>query len=496
MAAELDGIDLGDEATLTGTLQENVLTALCSDKTSALLIRRTVEPALFENQIYRHIAEAAVKHIDEFKEPPGEQLSDILEEYRAAATPRRRALIIDTLRKIHATSKGLNSAYVLSRLADFVRERKLKLGVITAMQALQAGRVDDAEIVIRNVLNERIETFDPGLQFWDPAQALRFFDTTDQSLPLNIKALDAARVGPAPQELFTFIAPTGKGKTWFLLHVAKQAVKLRKKTVFVSLEMSEERLSQRFVQAWFSYEKRMPRDATGNSVDHSSVCRFLTDTNNKTGLKTLRGIDRQQLVRPTLDGEKARAALAEYIDERGRRVPLIIKQFPPSSLTMSGLQAYLDSLAQLHHFQPEVLIVDYADLMQHDTTNLRIDLEHTYQQLRGLAIERNLAVVTASQANRLGGNDETKLVTLAHVAESMGKVNVADNVITYTQSLKERRYGLARLFVAKARHDVSHFTVAIAQAYQIGQFCLDDIRMPGKQYWEDAVDEIEDDHDE
>ena len=496
MAAALDGIDLGDEATLTGALQENVLTALCSDKDSALLIRRTVEPALFENKIYRRIAEAAVKHIDEFKEPPGEHLLNILKEYRAAVTPRRRALIIDTLRKIRAASKELHSAYVLSRLDRFMRQRKFKLGLITALRALQADCVDDAEIVIRNVLNERIETFDPGLLFWKPDQALRFFDTIDHSLPLNIKALDAARAGPAPQELLTFIAPTGKGKTWFLLHVAKQAVKLRKKTLFVSLEMSEERLQQRFVQAWFSYGKRTLRDAAGNSVDHSSVCRFLTDTNNKTGLKTLRGIDRRKLVRPTLDGENARAALDKYLDERGRRIPLIIKQFPPSSLTMSGLQAYLDGLDRLDHFQPAVLIVDYADLMQHDTNNLRIDLEHTYQQLRGLAIERNLAVVTASQSNRLGGNDETKLVTQAHVAESMGKVNVSDNVITYTQSLKEQRYGLARLFVAKARHDVSHFTVAIAQAYQIGQFCLDDIRMPGKQYWEDVVDGIEDDQDE
>lgn len=464
-ATESDRTSLEDE--LTGALQENVLTLLCYSEKAAATIRRLVEPALFENLTYRRIAERASNYIDEFGAPAGDHIADEVGDLIASSLPRRADTYRRTLTLMHDTHEGINEEYVLSRLTAFIRSQQLKRTVITAMKALQAGRVADTEMILQDALNDRIEPFDPGLLFWKPDQALRFFDTQDNALPLNIKPLDAARVGPAPQELFTFIAPTGKGKTWFLLHVAKQAVKLRKKTVFVSLEMSSERLRQRFVQAYFSYGKRKLRDAAGNHV-------------------TLQGIKRRKRERPTLDDENTQTTLANFIHESGRRIPLIIKQFPPASLTMSGLQAYLDSLAQLHHFQPEVLIVDYADLMQHDTNNLRIDLEHTYQQLRGLAIERNLAVVTASQANRLGGQDDTKLVTLAHVAESIGKVNVADNVVTYTQSRREQPYGLARLFVAKARNDVSHFTVAITQAYHLGQFCLDAIRMPGERYGEDV----------
>ena len=492
MAKESNGTHYEYKEAFTKELQENILTALCFDKDAALVIRRTVEPALFENETYRRIAEEAVKYIDQFAEPPGHHLPDLLEKYIADATPRRREVTRKTLRHMRAAAKRLNSAYVVSRLEHFVRQRKLILAIMSAITAVQAGRVDDTEMVLRNALSERIETFDPGLSFWEPGQALRFFDTEAQALPLNIEPLDTARIGPAPGELLTFIAPTGTGKTWFLGDVAKHAVMLRKKTLIISLEMTPNRLEERFVQAYLAYGKRKFRDAAGQSVDHVYVSRFLTGTDTKMGRDTLRGIKRRKLVCPTLDDENARAEITEYFyGEYSKRLHLQIKYFQPYSLTMDGLQAYLDNLDQQLHFQPDVLILDYADLMQQDANNLRISLEQTYQKLRGLAVERNLAVVTASQANRLGSQNDTNLITLAHVAESVGKVNVADNVITYNQSRKEQPYGLARLFVAKARNETSHFTVAITQAYQIGQFCLDAIRIPDEQYWK-CVDELVD----
>lgn len=485
----VENLEDDQDQDLEGALQENVLTVLCFDEDAALLVRRLVEPKLFENEMYKRIAQAAFEYIDETGKPPADHLPDLLEEVIAKATDVRADAYKATLRMMRKAYKTINVEFVMSRLHDFVDTRRVKGAIVTAVKEVDAGRTDNAKEAMEVVLRAGADVFDPGVRFWLPQEALAFFDTKDEGLPLNIKPLDDAKIQPAPKELFTFIAPTGKGKTWFLLYVAKQAIVHRKKTVFISLEMSRERLSQRFIQAYFSYRKRKLRDAAGKSGDHIAGRRFLKETDKKPGRETVRDRTQRKLGRPTLDDAQARTDLAKLIREYGRRIPLIIQQFPPASLTMRELQAYLDSLDRLHHFRPEVVIVDYADLMQHDTNNLRIDLEHTYQQLRGLAIERNVAVVTASQANRLGGKDDTKLITLDRVAESIGKVNVADNVLTYTQSRIEQQQGLARLFVAKARNDVSNFTVVISQAYPIGQFCLDAIRMPGEQYGE-YVDEI------
>jgi hypothetical protein len=131
-------------------------------------------------------------------------------------------------------------------------------------------------------------------------------------------------------------------------------------------------------------------------------------------------------------------------------------------------------------FIPDVLLVDYADLMKVDSVNYRQDLGRVYKELRGIAVERNIGVVTASQANRSG--IRAKTVRDYHIGEDISKIATCDAHITYSQTGQERGLGLARLFVANGRNDEDQFTVLISQAYTLGQFCLDSVRMTSN-YW-------------
>ena len=121
------------------------------------------------------------------------------------------------------------------------------------------------------------------------------------------------------------------------------------------------------------------------------------------------------------------------------------------------------------------MILDYADLLKVDPKNYRIELGALYQELRGLAVERNMMLATASQANREGAGARVVLDT--HTAEDFSKIGTADFAITYSQTQAEKQLGLARLFVSKARTDEDRFMILITQAYATGQFCLDSIRM-------------------
>jgi len=153
-----------------------------------------------------------------------------------------------------------------------------------------------------------------------------------------------------------------------------------------------------------------------------------------------------------------------------RNPTLIIQQFPTGQLTMDMLRSYLENLQAYNHVFPDVLIVDYADLMYLDSAHLRVDTGRIYKDLRGLAQEYNIAVITASQANRQGEN--TPLLTRKNLAEDFSKVAISDNVITYNQTVNERKLGLARLYSDKARNDRRGDTVLITQNYNLGQFCL------------------------
>jgi len=130
---------------------------------------------------------------------------------------------------------------------------------------------------------------------------------------------------------------------------------------------------------------------------------------------------------------------------------------------------------------PTVLIVDYPDLMHFNKDNYRIALGTVTEELRGIAVERRLALFAPSQGNK--NTMGAKYVRSKDVAEDVRKVNTADNVLTYSQTDGEKRHGLARLHVAHARNNESGDTVLITQSYTTGQFCMDSALMQ-RAYWD------------
>ncbi len=164
-----------------------------------------------------------------------------------------------------------------------------------------------------------------------------------------------------------------------------------------------------------------------------------------------------------------------------RRPPIRIKEFATKALTMAGIRAYLEGLERYEKFTPDLICVDYPDLMKLDTNNLRLELGDLIAELRGLAVARNAAMVIVSQGNR--DSERASLVTRDMAAEDISKIATSDTVYTYSQTPAEKELGLARIFVEKARNEDSKMQVLITQAYAIGQFCLDSV-MLNADYWD------------
>ena len=158
------------------------------------------------------------------------------------------------------------------------------------------------------------------------------------------------------------------------------------------------------------------------------------------------------------------------------------------------LDAFLDNLEVTHKFIPDILILDYIKLMKTDAKNLRVSLGRTFEELRGLAIRRNLALVTAAQGNRTSMGAEW--VRASHTAEDISLVQSADVAITYSQKPEEKKRGLARLYVDKFRHDEDKFGILLTQSYRLGQFVLNSMELE-PAYWDYLKeDEVADDEPE
>ena len=194
--------------------------------------------------------------------------------------------------------------------------------------------------------------------------------------------------------LTVILAPTGGGKSMVLVSSAtytiNKAIEKRKKrsVLYISLELNEKYIAKRFHSAFtgipLSEQKFFP------DVIEESVERIFGD-----GLCKLE-----------------------------------IQQFPTRRLTVAGLAVFLDGLKRNKNFVPDIIYLDYADIMNSSSydKDLRLALQILYQELRGLAITIDLPIISASQTNRSSAN--LKYISIESVAESYAKLSEADLILS------------------------------------------------------------------
>lgn len=458
---------------LLNALSENLITLLSYDKDRASIIRGTVDPALFGG-IHRNLVVRIYDYVDKHKKPPADHLPDLFSDKLDNPNNQREAgLYTDIIESIHAAKEHINPEYVMSQLETFIRRQSLRGIAVELTKELQRDTeesLDKAEGLLANASRQSLTVFDPGTRLSDKKRALKFLDASEASFPTGIPELDKRGFGPTRKQLWLGIGNSGAGKSWMLTQLAKMALVHRLRVSHITLEMSEDEASKRYMQALFAISKRK---------EIFQVTKFQRDN-----LGRITGFDEAKIKpRLTLDDPNIRKKLERKVDKFGDRLlnNIFIKEFPTGQLTLGQLTAYLDNLETTQRFVPDLLLVDYPDLMSLDTDNYRLALDALYKGLRGVGVARNMAVVVVSQSHR--GAAKAKQVGAENVAEAYSKIAHSDNVITYSQSEQERRLGLARLHAAKGRGDSDKFTIVITQQYGIGGFVVDSSLQKGS-YWE------------
>jgi len=274
------------------------------------------------------------------------------------------------------------------------------------------------------------------------------------------------------------VGNTKAGKSFALVHLGKMASRHGFKVAHISLEMGRHNVAKRYMQTYF---------ALSNRPDLIKTVDFTKDADGHIVGFT------EKTVKPklTLEAPIIKSKLRRRVVRWGPGVldNVFVRDFPTGQLSIPQLRAYLDALEATQQFTPDLLIIDYPDLMRIAATDYRLGIDQIFKDLRGLAVERNMAVAVVSQSHR--GAARSKLVGADNVSEAYSKIAHADTVITYTSTDEERKLGLARLYVAAGRNDEDRLTIILSQQYALGVFVRDSGLM-GKEYW-GSFDEGEDD---
>lgn len=415
---------------------------------------------------YNNISEQAINFRKTYGTVPDEHTIDIIENlsllYPNDADTYHR--IYQGLRTFK--SKNYSKAWVLDQAATFCRRQKTLQSTKQAFELAVEGSgesLDKAEELLRNLFKGSKIGFNPGILLNDPAQSLGFLDkSTEEKFPTGIPELDAVSACPKRGCMLVIMALLNKGKSWFAIDLGKKAWVQGSKVLHITCEMSAKKVAKRYFQNMFSIS-----DKEGNFEYE----RFLTDNyGNFNGSMKVQ----YPLKRVFSDKEYVDTGLKNDAESLTKLPNLYIKEFPTGQLTFSGLLAYLDGLESIK-FLPDLIILDSPGNMCLDRKNYRLEIGRLAAELRGIAMQRNIAMVCPYQGNRGGFRqydlDET------NIGEDISILQTADDAIFYNQSKSEYKRGLARLDHARARDSEKGTKVIISQNYATGQFCLSSAKM-------------------
>lgn len=298
------------------------------------------------------------------------------------------------------------STYIKETSLDFCRKQKLKGAMLRSVKLLQKSSFDEIAEVINEALRLGSDS-DFGHDYLKDFEQ-RFILKARNPVPTGWSEIDSiTHQGLGAGELGVVIAPTGAGKSMALVHIGAQAIAAGKNVVYYTLELSDTVVGSRF-------------DSCLTKVPLGSLHSFKEEIYEKI---------------QDLEGN------------------LIVKEYPTKSSSVNTLKHHLEKMKN-RGFTPDVIIVDYADLLR-PSSNLREkrhELETIYEQLRALAQVHKCCVWTASQTNRSGLNAE--VITMESISEAFNKCFVADFIFSISRTAEDKLNNEGRIFIAKNRNGV------------------------------------------
>lgn len=168
-----------------------------------------------------------------------------------------------------------------------------------------------------------------------------------------------------------------------------------------------------------------------------------------------------------------------YFQSSGAK--LAIRQFPSGRATTAEIEAYILTLADRWGAMPGLVCVDYADLLASTrrSNEKRFELSEIYTDLRAIAVDLDIAVLTATQTNRESMGKER--INLENLAECFDKAAIADIIMFFCQTEEEQRDNRGRLFFGKNRNRQKYVEVPFHVNYELARMEEDEHRIGMEQ---------------
>lgn len=351
----------------------------------------------------------------------------------------------------------VDSQWILDTTEKWCKQRAVYLALLESVKIADGKDKNRTEDAIPSILQEALAvSFDEhiGHDYIDDFESrYEYYHRNENKIPFDLTLFNKITKGGIPNKtLNVALAGTGVGKSLFMCHMASATLLQGKNVLYITLEMAEEKIAER-IDANLLNVNIKDIEEMPEQLFVSKVTRLAQKTHGK----------------------------------------LIIKEYPTASAHAGHFKALLNDLSLKKGFKPDIIFIDYLNICASSRYKGTLVNSYTYvkaiaEELRGLAVEFDLPIVSATQTTRSGYGSSD--IDLTDTSESFGLPATADFMFALisTEELENLNQIMVKQLKNRYNDPTMHkrFVVGIDRAkmrlYDVEDSAQTDIVDSGQEY--------------
>jgi len=377
---------------LKNRIEQVILENLVKDDQYVRKVIPFLKPEYFMQYEDQKVFKIIHDFVEKYNNPPSKQaiLLAVNEDTTLNESSHEQCLeLINTL-----NGDEVNRDWLIDETEKFCKDKALYLGVMESIQIIDGKDKDKSTDALPSILSEALAVgFDTniGHDFIEDAEKrYDFYHRLEEKVEFDLDMFNRITEGGLSNKTLNIaLAGTGVGKSLFMCHMASAAISKGKNVLYITLEMSEERIAERI-------DANLMNMPIGELKDLSKA---MYD-------------DRIKKINDKIEGR------------------LIIKEYPTASAHSGHFKSLINELKLKRSFFPDIIFIDYLNICSSSrfrpgsSANSYTVIKSIAEELRGLAVEQDVPIVSATQTTR-GGYDNSD-VSLTDTSESFGLPATAD----------------------------------------------------------------------
>ena len=390
---------------LNNTIEKTTLSNLITNDEYCRKVIPFIKPNYFELKEDRVVFEEIVKFVDKYKKRPTKVSLEVELENRRDLTDTEHQSVIKLIQSLNETEVDIE--WLINTTEKFCKDKAVYNAIVDGIAIIDGKDGKRTQEAIPDIMRDALAvSFDQSVghdYLEDGESRYEFYHKVEEKIPFDLEFFNKITKGGLPQKTLNIaLAGTGVGKSLFMCHMAANCLSQGKNVLYITLEMAEERIAERIdanlMDVTMEELHDLPKPMFTNKVDQ---------------------------IRSKTQGK------------------LIIKEYPTASANSAHFRGLIKELAIKKSFNPDIIFVDYLNICASSrfkgatNVNSYMYIKAVAEELRGLAVENNVPIVSATQTTRSGFTATD--VGLEDTSESFGLPATADFMFALisTEELEE-----------------------------------------------------------